>query len=464
MQDQIDAINKEYDDLSRAATTEQERIRLDKARKRDLTNLTAFRDLVRGTYRAADEDSNWSRLTRAALTWNYIRLLGGVTISSLVDAARLVGVHGVRATMREALPALVSNLQAARLARQDARDLGVVAETVLQSRLATLADLQDPYRYGSSYERMLSNASNLFSKATGLSWWNDTMRTMASVMTQNRMMRNVLNWSRAGKEERAYMAYLGIDETMAQRIATQFERHGVTEKGVYGANVGAWDDEVAARTWAAALTKDVDRTIVQKGVTDAPLWTKSNWGRLIMQFKSFGLASHQRVLIAGLQERPHRLAEQLVFATAIGMMIAYLKNAERFNEEGRAEIERLMNNPGLWIADGLDRSGILSLPFEISNTANKVGVPFGIVPAAQAIAQDPDRGGQASRYASRNKLGAVMGPSAGIFEDLTTIAQQLSSGEGLSRSGINAVIRQIPGGSLPGIRSVLQGGVKPAVQ
>lgn len=460
MRDQIDAINREYDDLSKAATTEAERIKLDGARKRDLKNIQAFRDMVRGTYRAADEDSAWSRLTRAALTWNYIRLLGGVTISSLTDAARLIGVHGVRATMTQALPGLVSGIKAAKISRADARDLGVVAETVLQSRLASLADLQDPYRYGSAYERFLSNASNLFSKATLLSWWNDTMNTMASVMTQNRMMKNALDWGAAGKEERAYMAYLGIDETMAQRIAEQFRKHGVQERGIYGANQSEWDDDLAQRAWAAALAKDVGRTIIQKGVTDTPLWMKSNWGRLIMQFKSFSLASHQRVLIAGMQERPHRLAEMLVASTSVGMLIGLLKYWERGDTK---EADRLMKNPGLWIADGLDRTGILSLPFEVSNTAEKVGVPFGIVPAAQALANDPDRGGQASRYASRNKLGAVMGPSAGIFEDLTTIASQLAAGD-VSKSGVNAAIRQVPGASLPGIRTVLHGTIKPTLQ
>lgn len=464
MRDQIEAINREYDDLSKAATTEAERLKLDRARKRDLTNIQAFRDMVRGTYRAADEDSNWSRLTRAALTWNYIRLLGGVTVSSMTDAARLIGVHGVRATMTQALPALVSGLKAAKISRQEARDLGIVAESVLQSRLASLADLQDPYRYGSTYERFLSNASNIFSKATGLSYWNDMMKTMASVMSQNRMMKNALNWSAAGKREQAYMAYLGIDETMAQRIAAQFERHGVQERGIYGANVGNWDDEMAARTWAAALAKDVDRTIIQKGVTDTPLWMKSNWGRLIMQFKSFGLASHQRVLIAGLQERPHRLAEMLVFSTAIGMMIAYLKIWEKELFTGKSEeSDRLLSNPGLWIADGLDRTGILSLPFEISNTAEKVGSPIGLVPLAQALANDQDRGGSASRYASRNKLGAVMGPSAGIFEDLTSIASQLAAGD-LRPGGATAIVNQIPGGSLPLIKSVLHGRVKPLVR
>jgi hypothetical protein len=362
--------------------------------------------------------------------------------------------------MREALPSLIANTRAIKISKQDARDLGAVTETVLQSRLASLADLNDPYRYQSGFDRYLANATNIFSKATGLGWWNDTVKSMASVMTQNRMARNALSWSKAGERERAYMAMLGIDENMAQRIAAQLEKHGVEERGIWGANVSRWDDETARRAWAAALNKDVDRTIVTKGVADTPLWMKTNWGRLIMQFKSFGLASHQRVLIAGLQERPHRLAEQIVFGTAIGMMIAYVKFMERGDVD---EANRLLENPGLWIADGLDRTGILSLPFEVSNTAEKLGSPVGIMSGAQAIAGDPDQGGSVSRYASRGKLGAVLGPSAGLFEDLATIAEQLAKGD-LKKSGANALIRQIPGATLPGARTAIHVGLKPELQ
>lgn len=459
LQDQLKEIEFEYNDLRAAAKTDEERQRLTKAEAKDVKNLQAFRDLIRGTYRSADESSEWSKITRAALTWNYIRLLGGVTLASLTDASRFVGVHGVRATMREALPALVKNVRAAQISKSDAKALGAVTERVLQSRLASLADLNDPYAHGSRYERFLSNASNAFSRATGLGWWNDTLKSVSSVMTQNRMMRNALDWNGADKYEKAYMAYLGIDEDMAQRVSAQFRKHGIEEDGIYGANVSQWDDEAAARAWGAALNKDVDRTIITKGVADQPLWTRTNVGKLVTQFKSFGLASHQRVLIAGLQERPHRLAEMMVMSSALGMMIGYLKYVERGDID---EANRLLDNPGLWVAEGLDRSGILSIPFEISNTAEKLGMP-GFVTAAQAIAGDKDAGGQASRYASRGKLGAVLGPSAGLFEDIATIAQQLSEAD-LKKSGANAIIRQLPGATLPGIRTAIHAGVKPAIE
>lgn len=460
MRDQFEAIDIEYEELAALAETDADRLKLRALRDRDVKNLEAFRDMIRGTYRAAEEGSEWSQLTRAALTWNYMRLLGGVTLTSITDASRLVAVHGVRATMREAIPALVSNLKAAKIARADARDLGAVTEVILQNRLATLAELQDPYRYGSGYDRFLSNASNIFSKATGLGYWNDGMKTIASVMTQNRMAKNALDWKSASKSEKAYMAFLGIDETMAGRIADQIKAHGVQENNIWGANVSKWNDEQAARTWAAALNKDVDRTIITKGVADTPLWTKTNWGKLIFQFKSFAMASHQRALIAGLQENQLRLLESMVMATSLGMMVGYLKFIERGDFENA---QRLIDNPGLWISEGLDRTGLLSIPFEISNTGEKLGLPIGIKTGIQALAQDEDRGGSVSRYAQRNKLGAVLGPSAGLFQDLATIAEQTSKGD-LTKGGAGAIIRQIPGGSLPGIRSAAYGFVKPQIQ
>ncbi|MDS1138577.1 hypothetical protein [Nitratireductor indicus] len=464
MKEQFDEIRREYDELSKAAKTTNEREKLRKAMDRDVKNLEAFRDMIRGTYRAAEEGSDWSKITRAALAWNYMRLLGGVTLTSLADTARLIGVHGVRSTMREAIPSLVSNVKAIKISKADARNLGAVTERVLQSRLASLADLNDPYRYHSGFDRYISNATNLFSKATGLGWWNDTMKQMAAVMTQNRMARNALDWSKAGERERAYMAFLGIDENMAGRIARQIEKHGEESGGVWGANVGQWDDELAQRAWAAALNKDVDRTIITKGIADTPLWMKTNWGRLIMQFKSFALASHQRVLIAGLQERPQRFAEQMVFGTAIGMLVSYLKMIER-GDFDRAE--DLVNNPGKWVADGLDRTGILSLPFEMTNTADKVvssygGPNIGINRLFSEIAGDENTSGGATRYASRNATGAVAGPSVGLWEDLAQIATALAK-QDMNKGAANALIRQIPGATLPGARTAIHVGLKPAL-
>lgn len=468
MQDQFAEITRDYQALREQAKTPAERLKLDKAEEKDVKHLTAFRDMLRGTYQAADRSSGWSAITNAALTWNYMRLLGGVTLSSLTDASRVPAVHGMTATMREALPILtsrVNGIRSIKIAKRDARELGAVAETVMQSRLASMADLRDPYRYGNRYERFLDNAANTFTKLTGIGWWTDTMNMISSVMTENRVLKNALNWNGMDKYEKAYMGFLGIDEDMAQRIAAQFKKHGMEDAGIKAANVSEWDDDLAYRALGAALNKDTDRTIIKPGMGDIPLWMRTNTGRIVTQFKSFGLASHQRVLIAGLQERPRRLAEAMVFGTAIGMMVSYLKMIERGDYE---KAQNLLENPGKWIGDGFDRTGILFLPFEITNTADKVSASMGganlsIPSVLSRIAGDKDHSGSVTRYASRDPLGAVLGPTAGLFSDLATIAAAMTKGE-RTKAATNAALRQIPGGSLPGVRTILNAGVKPALQ
>jgi hypothetical protein len=465
LKDQLEAITKDYEGLRKEAKTPAERAKLDKAEERDVKHLTAFRDMLRGTYQASDRSSGWSAITNAALTWNYMRLLGGVTLSSITDAARPPAVHGLRATMSEALPILTSNLKSVQIARQDAKDFGTVAEQVMQARFASMADLRDPYRYGNRYERFLDNAANIFTKATGIGWWTDTMNMISSVMTENRILKNALNWGGMDKAEKAYMGFLGIDEDMATRIADQFKRHGIEEKGIRGANAREWDDIEAYRAMGAALNKDVDRTIIKPGMGDKPLWMKTNTGRLIMQFKTFGLASHQRMLMLGLQERPRRLLESMIFGTVLGMMASYAKMVERGDYE---KAQNLLDNPGKWIGDGMDRWGGLFLPFEITNTADKVSASLGganlSIPAGiSAVAGDKDHSGSVTRYQSRDPLGAVLGPTAGLFSDLAAIYAAVTKGE-RTRSATNAALRQIPGGSLPGIRTIMNSAVKPALQ
>lgn len=394
----------------------------------------------------------------------------GVTLSSLTDATRIPMVHGLTATMKEALPILVSNVRAIKIAKQDAKDLGAVAETVMQHRLASMADLNDPYRFGNRFERFLDNAANTFTRATFIGHWTDMMNTIAAVMTENRILRNVQDWGSLGTREKASMAYLGIDEEMAQRIADQFKQHGMTEQDIRGGNVSEWDDELARRTFGAALNKDTDRTIVKPGMGDIPLWMKSNTGRILTQFKSFGLASHQRVLIAGLQERPRRLLEGMLFGTMVGMMVGYLKMIERNDYE---KANNLLQNPGKWIGDGLDRAGIFFLPYEVSNTADKVSASLGgpnvsISSMFSRIAHDKDHSGSPTRFASRDPIGAVAGPTAGLFSDLATIIaamtrHQLSKVDEATpditpsqeKAAINAALRQIPGGTLPLIRTAI---------
>lgn len=477
MREQIKAIRDEYKELRAKATSEKEINKLKKKESADVAQIEAFRDMLRGTYRSVEERSNWSAATRLALSWNYIRLLGGVFLSSIPDAANVMTRQGLGSFMSEGFGPMISSTKAARIAKRDAKEWAGIAETVMQTRMAELAELNDPYASGTIADRMMANVTSQFSRLTGLNWWNDTLKTMVTLQTGNKISRLVRKsldevpskWGDGGvqssfakldKGERGYLGKLGIDEGMATRIADQIEQHGVEENGVMGLNLRAWKDKEARRVISAALSKEADGAVITPGIADKPLWARSNPGKLALQFKSFTLAAHQRLLLSRLQGNPKHLAEFLLMGTTLGMMVSYLKYIERGDFE---EAEKLTENPGLWVADGLDRTGILTVMMEVSNTLEKVGSPFGIRTAAQMIAGDEDRGADVSRYASRNAYGAFFGPTAGTFSDLVTIFSQAINAD-VNTEGARAAIRQVPFATLPVIRYGMQEYVKPALQ
>ncbi|MEQ8782507.1 MAG: hypothetical protein RIE06_22810 [Roseibium album] len=477
LKDQIDEIQADYRELRAKEKDPKKLEKLNKREVADLAKIRDFRDMLRGTFRAGEEQFAWSAMTRLALAWNYIRLLGGVTLSSLPDLANVMTRQGIRSFVDDGLTGLVSSTKAAKIAKRDAREWGVITETVLQTRMAELAELHDPHAAGNIAERMMRNVTSQFSRLTLLDRWNDTMKTIVTLQAGNkvaRLTRKSLTelpdkWGEVGlqasftkldKGEIGYLGKLGIDEGMATRIADQIEKYGIQENGIWGLNLRAWDDGNARRVMGAALAKEADGGVVTPGIADKPLWARGNAGKLALQFKSFGLAAHQRILISRLQGNPKHLAEFLVFGTALGMMVSYLKYIERGDFD---EADRLIENPGLWVTDGFDRTGIASVLMDASNTLEKTNMPFGVKSAAQAIAGDEDRGANVSRYSSRNAWGAIGGPSVGMIDDLVTVMAEAARGD-LSKGGARAAVRQLPFGTLPGVRTAIQSTVKPALE
>lgn len=431
--------------------------RLSRAEKADIRDIEALRDMVRGSYRAADNSTNFARAARVAGTVNYLRTMGGVTLSSLTDVGRHLMVHGFSNVMRDGLVPLIRNLKGFRMSVEEAKIAGAVTERLLNTRMATWADITDPYSVASPFERFMDNAAAGFSKLNGMVYWNDFQKAFASVLTQNRVLRGVGRYDQLGKRESAYLAFLGIDRQMAERIQKQFAAHGTVEDGgVRVAHTDDWDDEIARRVYRAAINKDVDSTIVTKGVGDVPLFMHTPAGKLLTQFKGFALASHQRVLMRGLQERQTGFVAGSAVAVTIGAMLYWLKSVEA----NRAD--DISDNPGRWIAEGIDRSGILSIAFEANNTVEKA---FGIGAYGALMAAFPgaDQSGKASRYASRGAVESMLGPTAALVDTAIAAGNAMKPDGKWTESEINTIKRLLPGASLPGVRSLVEYLGMPAV-
>ncbi|MFN8681685.1 hypothetical protein ACDP63_11160 [Paracoccus sp. P2] len=468
MKDQIKTIRDQYAQIRAELekntelpeTAKQKQLaKLAAKEKSDIEDIQAVRDMLRGTYNARSQTTAFGRIANAAMTFNYLRTLGGVTISSLTDAVRPAMVHGLKSYMEDGLKPLIRNMQGIKLAKKEAKEAGAISEKILHSRLATLADLTDPYAQGSPFERFLQNASVGFTKMTGLLHWNDFQKTLAATMTQNRILKNAEIAADRGfdalpKAEQAYMAYLGLGRDGAPLLGRLFREHGQVIDGVRVANSEVWPAEMdhMVRSWRAAINKDVDSIIVTKGVADVPLFASTTVGRMLLQFRSFALASNQRVLLRGLQEKQTRFWGGVIAMSAIGSFIYMLKQLESGRE--------ISDNPGTWIAEGLDRSGIFSLAFEVSNAMEKLGGP-GIYRTAAAAFPSKSQKAPASRFASRSVVGSYAGPS---FEMLTDLGSAVGMGfralDGdldMTAGDVGTLRRLTPFVSLPYFRWLIDG-------
>lgn len=385
---------------------------LRKAMERDLEDIRALRDRLRGTYGAPDDPySTSASMIRTAKTLNYITMLGGVFLSSLPDVARPIMTEGF-ARAFPGFKALISGIPEIKIAVREAELAGEALDIVLGSRAAAFLDIGDVFGRAMPYERGLNTLAGAFSLLNLLNPWTDLMKRWTAVIVQSRIVEESRNWVRGGisQVEMEKLARAGIDKPMAERIARQFDQHGILGPNrLFIANTEAWTDAEAVAAFRSALVADVDRIIVTPGIGDTPLWTSSQLGSLIAQFKKFALASTQRVLISGLHDRDAAFFTGAAALIGMAVIADYLKSTVQYGSDWSRKPwqERLGN--------AIDRAGIGGWFMEANNiierlSDNRVGVR-------------PFLGGPQRRTGFESKVGAIAGPTA---QQLATLAGVLS--------------------------------------
>ena len=463
MKDQLTAIQEEYRALRESVGDDAAKLKaLADDEKGAINDLQAMRDLVRGTYKVAENGTNYGRAVRALMAFNYIRTMGGAAVANIAEIYRPAMVHGLGRYMTQGIAPLLTNLSAIKLSVKEAQLSGQVTERVLQSRMMSLGEIGDPYRSGTAVERWLTNGSRLGSKWNGLVYWTDGMKAISSVLSQDRIVDAV----RGGKDARL-LAYLGIDGDMAQRIAKEFDTHGEVLEGVKVANTQQWTDAQAVRAYRSAVSKDVDSIIVTKSVGDVPLFANTPTGRLILQFRNYTFAAHQRITLRAMQEDKAQFLSGMIGMAALGAMGAAMRSwrggGERFEK-----FKESASNPGYLVGEGLDLSGMFALPIEFGNTVEKLSGPTGFsfnpvktpfLAAGRVADSNASLQGESTRFVSRDPLGAILGPTAGLPATVARAAGapvNIGTGGKPSDSQANAAASLIPFGSYLGMREALQ--------
>jgi hypothetical protein len=144
---------------------------------------------------------------------------------------------------------------------------------------------------------------------------------------------------------------------------------------------------------------------------ELPLISNSSLAtRMLFQFKSFSLASHTKMLMAGMQTRDARVFNGVVSAVGMGML-SYWLWAQTAGERARKEMEDA--SFARWLDEGNARSGILASLGEVQRIAERVPV---LAPYANFSGQ------RDTRRAGDNLTEALLGPSFDFASTAASIA------------------------------------------
>jgi hypothetical protein len=422
-----DIIN-EYTDLIDKATSNKDVKRLERLQKQTLEDLENVREAAYGRLGvpSASEASNWTKASRLARGITFTSQLGMMTVAAVPDMAKVIMEHGLRNFMKGtgvALNALVSDV--GRLKVKELRRLGIGTEMLLSNRMFALGGVE-----GRTMEKWTAG----FAKASLMNHWNASMKTITAIAAQDEIGQ-MLGKIAAGKgtdRMTTRLARWGIGKDMQARIWKQYQK-GEKHKGVWFPDLDEWDDAPARFVFENSLRRDVETTIVTPGFADRPNSMVSNeWGKLIGQFKSFLLSSHNKSLIPLLQKMGEREARAYI-ALIAGMTLGTGVEAVRMTMAGRQD-DMADYNARDWIRAAVDRSGLATVPMEIFNMSDRLST--GSISAQLGMKQG-------SRYFYRNWMGSLMGPTFGYVDDFANLVQNAADGN-LSESDARRIRKLLP--------------------
>ncbi|NTU49613.1 MAG: hypothetical protein HGA87_01725 [Desulfobulbaceae bacterium] len=426
---EIDAVRADYAKMAlHADLTEKDRMMLAKLAKQDEQDILDMRDRLRGTFARDDWASPIGRTMHNIKSLNYLRLLGGMTVSALPDIGSVVFYHGIGKVMDDVVLPMIKNKKAFMSAAEEVKDAATALDMVIGDRLQAISDIDYTVSATDNITTGLHNASNVMGMASLMSPWNTGLKQFTGVISQSEIIKAArrLAAGTAPPDEVTRLAANYIDNAAAERIIAQVDQFSEQYDGLVVPNARQWTDAEAQKVFRAAVRREVDGVIVTPDL-DRPTFLSKPLLGTVGQFKSFAFASTQRVLISGLQRHDMATLQGAMMMTGLGMMAYALKTVDSGRE--------LSDDPKVWIQEGVDRSGLVSILFEVNNTAEKI--------TRGQVGLSRVTGAEGTRYYSRGVADVLLGPSAGMLTDIAKVAGDAAGGQ-WSESDTHAARRILP--------------------
>jgi hypothetical protein len=339
-------------------------------------NVEAVVQRLRGTRGLpSDPDGFAYRAARTIMNLNVLRMMGMVTVSSLPDVGRPIMRYGLTRAFRDGFVPMINNLKGLKLTRHEARLAGVANDVSAHMRALAFRDVTDELYRGNALEKGVEWATNRMGVVALFDYWTQAMETISSSVANAKLM-DALARVNTGegimplKEAETFLAENGFDGVLAERAWDQVKMGGGGKvEGVWWPNTENWSDQEALRTYRAALSREVYKTIPRPGAERALLSDANMVGRMLYQFKSFGMSSMAKITMAGAQQRDMAALSGALASMGMGMLSYYLWAVAT---GGKSYEEMLNAGPGKWADEAISRSGILGNAGEVQRIAQTI--------------------------------------------------------------------------------------------
>lgn len=395
--------------------------------------IRGLTDQVRGVKtRSLDPRMDaFHRVLRGVRDIQALRSLGLVLASQLPDIGTASISEGFGKLFGTAVQDLVTGLKGMKMGIKQAQMVGTALDMSKMGRAGALYDLGELYRARSTAELWMDRVTHGVLNAFGIGPWTVGLKGWVSFLGGHHILDGVERLAEdkpINQTLRSQLARDGIGVAQAKLIYAEKE-HWLKHNGLWLSNAEDWKNPEAKALFAEALLQRVNNAVITPNPADSPLWTGTEIGKSIFQFKKFSWASNQRLLIAGLQQNDHIAMSGMAMAVAMGIIGTALRDIAA---NGQVDPNRDL---GGWIREGVDRSSIIAQTMELENIFDKVSGGHGLIHMAT--------GAQPSRFASEGLIERLAGPSVSMLTDTSKALSGVADGS-LTGADVHNIRRLLP--------------------
>ncbi len=359
--DMIDAFQRvqdEYALLKQRALAQGDQTTANALNRRentDVRDLKALRDRLYGIFGTPSDPTGWfQRIARGIRSVNAFRFLGTATASHIPDLGNAVLRNGLTRTFATAMK-LASSMEALKLTRREMQRMGTAMDMVHNSTAAQLGEYGVESAY--AFQKALNRGTRAFTIATLETPWIASTKAWSAAAAHDEIL-DLAARARAGEalsvSDRTRLNNNGIDQGMLHRIADQFQSYGRTVNGLRMGSTYKWTDHAAAQAVDNLTMRAGESSTLSPGVGDTPLWTSSEVGKCIFQFKTFGAVAIRKLVIPlaqGVARGDLRSASALATLIGAGTATYVLKQL--------ASGQPIEKHPDRFALEVLDKSNLL---------------------------------------------------------------------------------------------------------